>query len=426
MTAAVGLIAYLQFGNATQALVAAAVPLDRRAADRRLAADRADGPRRAHERRRRLRRAALLRHGLGRLGAAAGVPDHGDGQDRVRRDRPPEAGGAADGRLRMDDAYARLGAILPALSRLRRRAARLAGCATLPAGTRRAEGRIDGARAAGNHDARQALRRAREGASRAVRISPPRRRHRQLRAAHADRGEGRAHARRPVLPAAAGRHRASSCSARCSTAADRGVRVRLLLDDALGIDGGSMIRPLAAHPNIEIRIFNPFVVRQELAVLRGVEFLLAGRPPQLPDAQQALHRRQRDRRHRRAQHRRRVLPGEHGARVRRLRPRGRRPDGAASCRRASISTGTIGSRSRSRRCRSASRPPQISTPAARRSPRTSEKMASSEYLRSLAKSDLLARHRCRESVPLVWAKASLAYDTPDKASTVERTTSRGG
>ena len=41
-------------------------------------------------------------------------------------------------------------------------------------------------------------------------------------------------------------------------AADRGVRVRILLDDALGIDGGAKIRPLAAHPNIEIRVFNPY------------------------------------------------------------------------------------------------------------------------------------------------------------------------
>lgn len=57
-------------------------------------------------------------------------------------------------------------------------------------------------------------------------------------------------------------------------AADRGVRVRLLLDDAEAFDKGSMIRPLAAHPNIEIRIFNPFVVRGELGVLRWAEFIV--------------------------------------------------------------------------------------------------------------------------------------------------------
>jgi cardiolipin synthase C len=44
-------------------------------------------------------------------------------------------------------------------------------------------------------------------------------------------------------------------------AADRGVRVRLLLDDLdiLGRDDG--FATLAAHPNIEVRLFNPFVDR---------------------------------------------------------------------------------------------------------------------------------------------------------------------
>lgn len=45
-------------------------------------------------------------------------------------------------------------------------------------------------------------------------------------------------------------------------AADRGVRVRLLLDDNTtgGLDG--VIATLDAHPNIEIRLFNPFVLRK--------------------------------------------------------------------------------------------------------------------------------------------------------------------
>jgi putative cardiolipin synthase len=58
-------------------------------------------------------------------------------------------------------------------------------------------------------------------------------------------------------------------------AADRGVRVRLLIDDAQAFDKGSAIRPLAAHPNIEIRIFNPFVVRRDFTVLRWAEFAVA-------------------------------------------------------------------------------------------------------------------------------------------------------
>ncbi len=45
-------------------------------------------------------------------------------------------------------------------------------------------------------------------------------------------------------------------------AADRGVRVRLLLDDGgtSGLDG--LLAALALHPRIEVRLFNPFVVRK--------------------------------------------------------------------------------------------------------------------------------------------------------------------
>ena len=44
-------------------------------------------------------------------------------------------------------------------------------------------------------------------------------------------------------------------------AADRGVKVRLLLDDGgtSGMDG--MLAAIALHPHIEVRLFNPFVVR---------------------------------------------------------------------------------------------------------------------------------------------------------------------
>jgi putative cardiolipin synthase len=45
-------------------------------------------------------------------------------------------------------------------------------------------------------------------------------------------------------------------------AADRGVKVRLLLDDngTSGIDGE--LAALDAHPNVEVRLFNPFVIRR--------------------------------------------------------------------------------------------------------------------------------------------------------------------
>jgi putative cardiolipin synthase len=45
-------------------------------------------------------------------------------------------------------------------------------------------------------------------------------------------------------------------------AADRGVRVRLLLDDNNTSGMDTTLAALDAHPNIEIRLFNPFVIRQ--------------------------------------------------------------------------------------------------------------------------------------------------------------------
>ncbi len=55
-------------------------------------------------------------------------------------------------------------------------------------------------------------------------------------------------------------------------AADRGVHVRLLADDGATQPGDNRIRLLAAHPNIEVRIFNPFSYRGDSTFLRGVEF----------------------------------------------------------------------------------------------------------------------------------------------------------
>ena len=44
-------------------------------------------------------------------------------------------------------------------------------------------------------------------------------------------------------------------------AADRGVRVRVLIDDGDTLQGDEQIAALGAHPKIEIRIFNPFAYR---------------------------------------------------------------------------------------------------------------------------------------------------------------------
>src|SRR5690606_31490088 len=56
-------------------------------------------------------------------------------------------------------------------------------------------------------------------------------------------------------------------------AADRGVRIRLLLDD-LNVHGSdSVLASLDSHPLVEVRLFNPTRAR-EGTVARGVELLL--------------------------------------------------------------------------------------------------------------------------------------------------------
>lgn len=55
-------------------------------------------------------------------------------------------------------------------------------------------------------------------------------------------------------------------------AAERGVRVRILIDDGDTIAGDEQLLELAAHPGIEIRIFNPFAYRGHQIALRAIEF----------------------------------------------------------------------------------------------------------------------------------------------------------
>jgi putative cardiolipin synthase len=59
-------------------------------------------------------------------------------------------------------------------------------------------------------------------------------------------------------------------------AADRGVRVRMLIDDNDDTTRNAQITALSAHKNIEIRIFNPFFSRGVFHLLRYPEFLFAG------------------------------------------------------------------------------------------------------------------------------------------------------
>lgn len=60
-------------------------------------------------------------------------------------------------------------------------------------------------------------------------------------------------------------------------AADRGVRVRILVDDGSTTAGDEQIQVLSAHPQIEVRIFNPFVYRGHLKLLRALDFAIESR-----------------------------------------------------------------------------------------------------------------------------------------------------
>jgi cardiolipin synthase C len=199
-------------------------------------------------------------------------------------------------------------------------------------------------------------------------------------------------------------------------AADRGVRVRLLLDDALGIDGDAKIRPLAAHPNIEIRIFNPYVARQELVLLRGVEYLLvAGR------LNYRMHNK--------------LFIGDNAIAVTGGRNIGDEYFQASTA----LEFGDFDLAVAGPMVRQLSDSfdvfwndryavPLEALPLGKPSAKDlvacrdalashKEKMASSDYLRSLPKNDELADMQSGK-LPMVWAKAVLAYDTPDKASAV--------
>src|SRR5262250_3783112 len=59
-------------------------------------------------------------------------------------------------------------------------------------------------------------------------------------------------------------------------AADRGVRVRLLLDDLYVRGSDRELATLATHPGIDVRLYNPFQNRRWGALGNAVEILLAG------------------------------------------------------------------------------------------------------------------------------------------------------
>jgi len=60
-------------------------------------------------------------------------------------------------------------------------------------------------------------------------------------------------------------------------AADRGVRVRMLVDDINSGDASSMLETLSLHKNIQVRFFNPFHTRDPSFISKAAQFMLEGR-----------------------------------------------------------------------------------------------------------------------------------------------------
>lgn len=63
---------------------------------------------------------------------------------------------------------------------------------------------------------------------------------------------------------------------RLLAAADRGVRVRLLLDDLGVVEQDPLLDALDAHPNIEVRLFNPFRLRNRSIWSKALQFTVDG------------------------------------------------------------------------------------------------------------------------------------------------------
>jgi len=60
-------------------------------------------------------------------------------------------------------------------------------------------------------------------------------------------------------------------------AADRGVRVRVLVDEGESISGDEQLFRLEGHAGLEVRVFNPWSYRGHNKVIRGAEFILRHR-----------------------------------------------------------------------------------------------------------------------------------------------------
>ena len=111
-------------------------------------------------------------------------------------------------------------------------------------------------------------------------------------------------------------------------AAERGVKVRVLIDDLDARAKHDVFAIADLHPNVEVRIFNPFYDRYGV-IGQWSEFVLRGTTAESPHAQQGMGRRQPRRHHRRAQHRRRVFRRVRAVQLQRHRRRAGRARGRA-------------------------------------------------------------------------------------------------
>ena len=110
-------------------------------------------------------------------------------------------------------------------------------------------------------------------------------------------------------------------------AASRGVRA--LIDDLYTAGADPLFLGLDAHANVEVRLFNPFPAGRQNLITRFAALGARLQPGAPAHAQQAVHRRRRDRGRRRPQHRRRILHGERRRQLHRPRHARRRCDRAA-------------------------------------------------------------------------------------------------
>ena len=126
-------------------------------------------------------------------------------------------------------------------------------------------------------------------------------------------------------------------------AAQRGVRVRLLIDDLYTGGNDELFLAFAAYDNVEVRLFNPFCCARELGApgaLRSVAQRMVANQP--PHAQQAVRRRRRDGGDRRAQRGQRILPAQRRVRTSSTSTPSRWASSCRRCSSCSTATGTAG------------------------------------------------------------------------------------